>query len=421
MEPLGLTRLFWTEEAPKMPVINTIQSRRDTAANWTSVNPILAAGELGLETDSTRIKFGNGTSTWTALPYASGGGVTASDTAPADPVVGDQWLDTTTGKTYIYYDGYWIEMDSNGTSATSTGNAIINGAFDIWQRGTSFTNPSGSTFYWADRWLSSGAALWTATKETFSPADLTAVGYGEGENFLKITVNGASTSTAAGVSQRIEDVRTFAGQTVTLSFWTRGSVDRTFNATLAQNFGSGGSTTVTSSQQSFGVSTSWNRVSLVFSLPSISGKTIGSSSFLQLNIRLGTVPDGNYDIWGVQLEAGSVATPFRRNANSLQGELAACQRYFAALGSGAVGRAILGTQCQLNLTFPTTMRAAPTLAFGGNFNFTEVNVSARTATDASLFASSTTGASFNLTTSGLTLPNMVFIISANNLLFSAEL
>lgn len=55
-----------------MPVINTIQVRRDTAANWTSVNPTLSAGELGFETDTNKFKFGNGSSAWTALPYAGG-------------------------------------------------------------------------------------------------------------------------------------------------------------------------------------------------------------------------------------------------------------------------------------------------------------------------------------------------------------
>jgi hypothetical protein len=54
-----------------MPVQTVIKLRRDTAANWVSTNPVLAAGEAGLETDSTLLKFGNGTSAWDALEYAS--------------------------------------------------------------------------------------------------------------------------------------------------------------------------------------------------------------------------------------------------------------------------------------------------------------------------------------------------------------
>jgi len=46
-----------------------IQTRRDTAANWTTVNPILADGEMGIERDTNKAKVGNGVSTWTALPY----------------------------------------------------------------------------------------------------------------------------------------------------------------------------------------------------------------------------------------------------------------------------------------------------------------------------------------------------------------
>jgi len=44
-----------------------IQIRRDTAANWTSANPILAQGELGLETDTNKLKIGNGSTVWTSL------------------------------------------------------------------------------------------------------------------------------------------------------------------------------------------------------------------------------------------------------------------------------------------------------------------------------------------------------------------
>ena len=52
---------------------NRIQFRRDTAANWTRVNPILEDGEPGLETDTNYIKYGDGNTAWTALPYASTG------------------------------------------------------------------------------------------------------------------------------------------------------------------------------------------------------------------------------------------------------------------------------------------------------------------------------------------------------------
>jgi len=53
---------------------NRLQMRRDTAANWTSYNPLLMEGEIGIETDTGKIKVGNGTSNWSSLPY-----VTVSD------------------------------------------------------------------------------------------------------------------------------------------------------------------------------------------------------------------------------------------------------------------------------------------------------------------------------------------------------
>ena len=46
-----------------------IQIRRDTAANWASANPVLAVGEQGYETDTRKMKIGNGSSTWNALSY----------------------------------------------------------------------------------------------------------------------------------------------------------------------------------------------------------------------------------------------------------------------------------------------------------------------------------------------------------------
>ena len=54
-----------------MPRVNLIQLRRDIAANWTSTNPTLAAGETGFETDTRLTKVGNGSTAWTSLPYTA--------------------------------------------------------------------------------------------------------------------------------------------------------------------------------------------------------------------------------------------------------------------------------------------------------------------------------------------------------------
>lgn len=56
-----------------MAVVTQIQIRRGTAAQWTSANPTLAAGEFGYESDTGKAKIGNGSSAWTALSYAISG------------------------------------------------------------------------------------------------------------------------------------------------------------------------------------------------------------------------------------------------------------------------------------------------------------------------------------------------------------
>jgi hypothetical protein len=67
-----------------------IQLRNDTAANWTDADPVLAAGELGLETDTVQFKIGDGTSSWTELGYGISGptgpiGPSGGPTGPAGP------------------------------------------------------------------------------------------------------------------------------------------------------------------------------------------------------------------------------------------------------------------------------------------------------------------------------------------------
>jgi hypothetical protein len=57
-----------------MPVVTQIQVRRGTASQWTSTNPTLAAGEFGFETDTNKLKCGNGTTVWASLPYLNNDG-----------------------------------------------------------------------------------------------------------------------------------------------------------------------------------------------------------------------------------------------------------------------------------------------------------------------------------------------------------
>lgn len=61
-----------------MPVVR-FRIRRDTAANWTSVNPVLGLGEPGLETDTRKVKYGDGATAWTSLAYSAAGAIAWTD------------------------------------------------------------------------------------------------------------------------------------------------------------------------------------------------------------------------------------------------------------------------------------------------------------------------------------------------------
>jgi hypothetical protein len=63
-----------------MPVVTQIQIRRGTAAQWTSSNPTLASGEWGYETDTGKVKIGNGSTAWNSLAYTGAGDVTLTGT-----------------------------------------------------------------------------------------------------------------------------------------------------------------------------------------------------------------------------------------------------------------------------------------------------------------------------------------------------
>lgn len=360
---------------------------------------------------------------------------TARDAALPSPSEGQLvWLEDS--NKYVYYTGSaWSDL----ITSASSGNAIINGAFDIWQRGTSFSNPAYKA-YLSDRWFASvdGTGVTrTISQQTFTPGTAPVSGY-EGQFYMRFATTVAGTGmTANAIVQPIEDVRTFAGQTVTLSFWAKaGSAVSLPAPILGQEFGSGGSGPVyTAIGSSISITTSWARYTATVAVPAITGKTIGTSNYLStiINFPVGSV--STIDIWGVQLEAASVATSFKRNANSLQGELAACQRYyFLADGTSsyflAQGQCTSSSAGQVQCIFPVPMRTAPSLTVLGTLstNFIVINSSGGSAgapTSITLGAAATNKARVDFSgVSGLTAGHATTLQNGNSgtgLSWSAEL
>jgi hypothetical protein len=302
----------------------------------------------------------------------------ARDAALTAPLEGQLvWLEDS--NKYVYYSGSaWTDL----IVPASAGNAIINGAMEIWQRGTSFSAYSaGGLFYTADRWATqrdgSGATV-TTSQQTFTPGAAPVAGY-ESQFFIRVAQSVAGTGgTYNQLLQRIEDVRTLAGQTTTVSFWAKAdsATGRTMQPVFIQNFGSGGSADVLTYGTAITLSTSWARYTQTITMPSVSGKTIGAGSAVSLSFFFPLNIIQTYDIWGVQLEAGSSATPFRRNGANIGEELASCQRYtkvFSGAETDQIGFVYSTTGGQFQIKFPVTMRVSPTLSSVTASNFTVFN------------------------------------------------
>jgi len=233
---------------------------------------------------------------------------------------------------------------NNGINATSLNggqfggrrNLIINGAMQVAQRGTSFTAAGG---YSLDRWgWSFSGGNGTVTQESFALDSEV----GGCKNYLKFAVT--TGNNFAGIYQNIEDVQSIkGGETYTISFYAKGTNPGggTTKVRMRQYFGSGGSANV-ETIDSITLTNSWQRFTITKIQNSLSGKTIGTGSYIQLFIHQDEL-DTSTDAWelnitGVQLEVGDTATPFEHR--SYGEELALCQRYYSTnyLSSQTIGQ-----------------------------------------------------------------------------------
>ena len=257
-------------------------------------------------------------------------------------------------------------------------NAIINGDFSIWQRGTSFNNNGGT--YLADRFVATGSGTAaTMSQQSFTPGTAPVTGY-EGKFYLRWDQSSAATATQT-LMQRIESAKTFGNQSVTFSFWARvNSGTPSLNIKSFQNFGTGGSpssSAITTLASGVTLTSSWARYSYTFTNPSVAGKTFGTAGndYLAFYIEFPNSGTWQIDTWGWQAEAGSVATAFQTATGTLQGELAACQRYYFRTSGTAVYQALgLGytkstTTGDIIFQIPVTMRIPPSSIEYGSLYF----------------------------------------------------
>jgi hypothetical protein len=291
---------------------------------------------------------------------------TANDT-PARLAVGAN------GETLVADSSTSTGLRYQGSQAAGK-NAFINGAFDIWQRGTSGTIAAGS-YVAADRWYT----YRNTTGSTFSRQTASLTGFQYSGRIARDSGNTATANISCG--QSIESINSipFAGQTVVFSFWAKAGAN--FSATSSilrarllsstttdQNIVLNGGTTVI--DQNVTLTTSWQRFSYT--------AAVGSTAVTLGNIfsydPIGTAGAAdNFEVTGVQLELGSVATSFQRAGGTIQGELAACLRYYWRSEAGsaqqkfAQGPAYGTTNALTNaINLPTPMRVKPTaLDYGG--------------------------------------------------------
>jgi len=292
-----------------------------------------------------------------------------------------------------------------GALVTATGrrNLIINGAMQVAQRGTSWSNTTSSTYY-LDRWSHQNRQSSVTDIDLVTNQDI-----GDGiMNVYKITVDTAPADTNFLINQYIENgAYTVLGKDITISWYARQSTGSGVTTNVAVEVDSGSTYNGTGSANS--LTSSWQRFTQTFTM---SGYTAAGVTSPTLRFQLFFKSLASTDVvelTGVQLEVGSVATPFEHR--SYGEELALCQRYFykiAASGSSAYlcdAFSTSTTQAVALVNFPVTMRSAPTVSRANIATNTQLRHTAGTNnldTDTGIAGVPTIqGASVFITTSGI--------------------
>lgn len=263
------------------------------------------------------------------------------------------------------------KIDTTVSQLFGMRNRIINGGYDVWQRGTSTTvaTGTGNNAYLADRWMienTSGSTV-TATRVANSSN-----AYGSGNYYINLAIPTFASGGHVDQWQSIEslNIADLAGQTVTLSYYAAlsGGSGATlqFQIWIGYPSATDNYTTATySNPDSKTITSTPTRYTSTFTIPS--GATTGLRVYFRINNNGSSTSNATtYTLGGLQLEVGSTATPFERRMYGQ--ELANCQRYYwqqnsetsyAGVASGLMNST---TAARVTLRYPQPMRSIPTIS-----------------------------------------------------------
>lgn len=271
--------------------------------------------------------------------------------------------------------------DTNGTinlfqtstlSRAAGKNGVINGGMDVWQRGTSMAG--SATAFASDRWQAyrSVAGSTYSRQATSDTTNLSFIQY-----CTRVQRDSGNTSTAGNfLIQNFESVNSipFAGRAVTISFYARAGANfSAASAALQYNVATGTGTDQNLLTGFTGranpilanatLTTTWQRFTATATLAATATQIAVAFDATWV----GTAGANDYyEVTGVQLELGSYATTFSRVGGTIQGELAACQRYYFRTSSSGANYIYGLAQCYGTTTggavipLPVSMRVRPT-------------------------------------------------------------
>lgn len=258
------------------------------------------------------------------------------------------------------------------TIPTVNRNVLINGNFDVWQRGgwanflglPAVMGDGTGPAMGADRWAlnePSGANKREISRQSFTTGQSDVPN--EPRYYLHwnelVAETGANRPT---LSQLIEDVRTLAGKDVVVTWWMKGNYGGNITCSMRQFFGGSPGVTVPITATSGGTATlvandSWEQYTAKFSIPSLAGHSLAANPYLALDFVLPDNVTFEIDFAQVQLEEGTVATPFE--VQPYLEVVSKCERYFEYHG-GVAGTSVAAIMpCYY---FATRKYRAPTLS-----------------------------------------------------------